>query len=73
MAEHAVLDDEHGHRRCAVFQEESIMPHTETDALKVLDNRDVFYVFPAKNSRTTTVLVLETPKTDGSSRKVFLP
>ena len=43
------------------------------DALKVLDNKDVFYVFPAKNSRTTTVLVLKTPKTDGSSRKVFLP
>lgn len=43
------------------------------DALKVLDNKDVFYVFPAKNSRTTTVLVLKSPKTDGSSRKVFLP
>ena len=43
------------------------------DALKVLDNKDVFSVFPAKNSRTTTVLVLKTPKTDGSSRKVFLP
>ena len=43
------------------------------DALKVLDNKDVFYVFPAKNSRTTTVLVLKTPKTDGSNRKVFLP
>ena len=43
------------------------------DALQVLDNKDVFYVFPAKNSRTSTVMVLKTPKTDGSSRKVFLP
>lgn len=46
---------------------------TPGERLEALDNKDVFYVFPAKNSRTTTVLVLKTPKTDGSSRKVFLP
>lgn len=49
------------------------MQRVTKEALKALDNKDVFRVFPTKNSRTTTVMVLKTPKTDGSSRKVFLP
>ena len=43
------------------------------DALQLLEKKDVVRVFPAKTSKTTTVLVLKTPKTEGSTRKIFLP
>ena len=42
-------------------------------ALQSLENKDVMQIFPAKTSRTSTVLVLKTPKTAGSTRKIFLP
>ena len=42
-------------------------------ALKSLENKDVILVFPAKTALTTTVLVLKAPKTEGSTRKIFLP
>ncbi|WP_173437889.1 site-specific integrase, partial [Sharpea azabuensis] len=42
-------------------------------ALQSLENKDVMQIFPAKTSRTSTVLVLKTPKTAGSNRKIFLP
>lgn len=43
------------------------------DALKSLENKDVLKVFPANTSKSATVLVLKTPKTEGSNRKIFLP
>jgi integrase len=43
------------------------------ETLNTLEKKDVFFVFPSKYSRTTTVMVLKAPKTEGSSRKVFLP
>ena len=43
------------------------------DALNTLENKDVFLVFPTKSSRSATVLVLKAPKTEKSSRKIFLP
>ena len=42
-------------------------------ALKELDAKDVLLVFPEKSKKNKTVRVLETPKTDSSVRKVFLP
>ena len=42
-------------------------------AMSNLENKDVLRVFPSKSSLTTTVMVLKTPKTEGSVRKVFLP
>lgn len=42
-------------------------------ALQSLENKDVMQIFPSKTSRTSTVLVLKTPKTAGSNRKIFLP
>lgn len=42
-------------------------------SMQSLDNKDIMYVFPAKSSQTTTVLVLKTPKTESSVRTVFLP
>lgn len=42
-------------------------------ALSTLENKDVLLTFPTKTSKTSTVLVLKAPKTEGSNRKVFLP
>ena len=42
-------------------------------ALESLENKDVLQIFPAKTSKSATVLVLKTPKTAGSTRKIFLP
>lgn len=41
--------------------------------LEELEQKDILFVFPAKSSMTQTVLVLKTPKTRTSIRKVFLP
>lgn len=43
------------------------------DALENLDGKDVIYKFPACVARNSTALVLKTPKTVSSIRKVFLP
>lgn len=42
-------------------------------ALDSLENKDVLMMFPTKTSRTSTVMVLKAPKTEGSNRKIFLP
>ncbi len=41
--------------------------------LETLEKKDVQLIFPAKSSQTKTVLVLKTPKTESSVRKVFVP
>ena len=41
--------------------------------LDTLDSKDVMVQFPSTASNTETVLVLKTPKTESSVRKVFLP
>ena len=43
------------------------------DALEVLDNKDVIFTFPKTLSNTHTSLILKTPKTATSVRKIFLP
>lgn len=43
------------------------------EALIALDGKDVMVVFPEKSKLNKTVLVLKTPKTKSSVRKVFLP
>ena len=43
------------------------------DSMEMLNNKDIMLVFPAVSSQTKTVLVLKTPKTESSVRKVFLP
>ncbi|NCB66629.1 MAG: site-specific integrase [Bacilli bacterium] len=43
------------------------------NALDVLDGRDVMFTFPAVMAKNNTTLVLKTPKTKTSVRKVFLP
>lgn len=41
--------------------------------LDMLDKKDVIVEFPATSSATSTVLVLKSPKTASSVRKVFMP
>jgi integrase len=41
--------------------------------LETLEGKDVMLQFPAASSNTSTVLVLKSPKTESSVRKVFLP
>lgn len=43
------------------------------EALRILGNRDVLYEFPSVLPQEKTVLVLKTPKTASSYRKVYLP
>ena len=42
-------------------------------SMDALDDKDVLLKFPASRSTTTTILVLKTPKTESSVRKVFMP
>lgn len=42
-------------------------------ASETVENADIIRVFPAKTSKTQTILVLKAPKTRSSVRKVFLP
>lgn len=43
------------------------------DIMEVLDNKDIIRIFPQTFTRTTTSLVLKSPKTKTSVRKIFLP
>lgn len=45
----------------------------DKETLVELDGKDVMLVFPEKSKKNKTVLVLKTPKTQSSVRKVFLP
>ena len=45
----------------------------DKEALVVLDGKDIMTVFPEQRKKNKTVLVLKTPKTESSVRKVFLP
>ena len=43
------------------------------DTMEKLDSKDVIFIFPKVVMNTSTALVLKTPKTKTSVRKVFLP
>lgn len=49
------------------------LQRVQKTVLQTLDNKDVIFVFPSFSSRSTTVVVLKAPKTEGSIRKIFLP
>lgn len=49
------------------------LTRVEADALKALDQKDVIYVFPHLLPGTKTRLVLKTPKTRSSVRKIWIP
>ena len=49
------------------------LQRVKRDVLEVLDNKDVILTFPHLIKKGNTVLVLKSPKTKTSVRKVFLP
>lgn len=51
------------------------LERVSAEALKKLDNKDVLFIFPkfAYSSQGNTRVVLKTPKTESSVRKVWLP
>lgn len=49
------------------------LQRVKRDVLEVLDNKDVILIFPHLIKKGNTALVLKSPKTKTSVRKVFLP
>jgi len=43
------------------------------EAMEALDNKDVKFIFPALKSNCSTQLILKTPKTESSVRKIYIP
>ncbi len=67
------ISEESIEKGCASIYVNKELQRVGRDALKTLDNKDVIFMFPASNSLSATVLVLKTPKTKTSTRKIFLP
>ena len=49
------------------------LQRVDRQVLELLEEKDVYKVFPSMFPGTTTILVLKKPKTDSSMRKVFMP
>ena len=52
---------------------EQELSRVSEEAMKLLDQKDIIFVFPSVMSDTHTNLVLKKPKTDSSIRKVWMP
>jgi len=50
-----------------------VFQRVKKETLKELDSKDVVLVFPSDGQLCTTVRILKTPKTEKSTRKIFLP
>ena len=50
-----------------------VFQRVKKDTLKELNSKDVITVFPSEGQLCTTVRILKTPKTEKSTRKIFLP
>lgn len=64
--QHILNDDAH-----LLVKQELSRASKETMAL--LDDKDIYFVFPSMMSNTHTNLILKKPKTDSSIRKVWIP
>lgn len=58
--------------RAFVFINKEVQ-RVKKESLKDLEGKDVLLVFPSLHKTNTTVMILKTPKTESSVRKVFLP
>ena len=58
--------------QASIFVEKELQ-RVNRDAMEALDGKDIKYKFPPTLSSTNTALVLKSPKTKTSVRKVFLP
>jgi len=64
--EYIVNDDAH----LLVKQE---LARVSKETMELLDEKDIYFIFPSMMSNTHTNLVLKKPKTDSSIRKVWIP
>lgn len=62
-----------GYMLCKKYGVDKELQRVNRDVMEVLDNKDIIRVFPRTLSNTNTSLVLKTPKTKTSVRKIFLP
>ncbi len=67
ISEEAIENNE-----ASIFVEKELQ-RVNKDAMNALGNKDIIRVFPHLLSSTSTSLVLKTPKTKTSVRKIFLP
>ena len=58
---------------CASIHINKELQRVSRDALEMVDQRNVMYIFETGKRNTSTVMVLKSPKTKSSIRKVFLP
>lgn len=50
-----------------------IIERVSVEALDFMDRKDVITIFPTQKRNNTTVVVMKTPKTETSNRKVYIP
>ena len=67
------IDDESIRENNAQIFVNKELQRVDTETMHKLDNKEIIYVFPAIYNKGTTTLVLKTPKTFMSTRKVYLP
>lgn len=58
-------------KACIYVKQE--LTRVSREAMEALNSKDVMFIFPALKSDCSTQLVLKTPKTESSVRKIFLP
>jgi Site-specific recombinase XerC len=64
--EDIVIDNAH-----VIIEQE--LSRASKSAIEALDEKDIIYIFPSIFPNTSTNLILKTPKTESSVRKVWLP
>ena len=67
------IDDESVRENNAQIFVNKELQRVDTETMHKLDNKEIIYVFPAIYNKGTTTLVLKTPKTFMSTRKIYLP
>ena len=68
-----ISDDDFSNNDTHIYIKQQL-ERARTDALEKLNNKDVLFIFPQFEERkNATRLVLKTPKTDSSVRKIWLP
>lgn len=67
------IDDESIESGKAMIYVNKELQRVNKDAMKDLEGKDIIYKFPAVFCRKTTALVLKTPKTATSIRKIYVP
>ena len=68
-----VIDDEAIAKNEAHFYVHQELTRVSREAMEILDNKDIKFIFPALRPGGTTRLVLKTPKTESSVRKIYIP